>query len=54
MKQYGIRLSVPAWAKQQTLLLWPGQQKISIDCCMAHSSVACGGQMQVVPLCQDT
>jgi len=29
-------------------LLWYGWQEISIDCCTAHSSEACGGRMRVV------
>ena len=43
-----VRLSVPAWAHsskpaQRVCCCGPGRQEISIDCCTAHSSAACGG-----------
>jgi len=41
-------------SQQQTLLLQPDRQEISIDCCTAHSSAACGRPLRVVPRCQRT
>ena len=41
--------------QQQSLLLWLGQKEIlSIDCCTAYSSAACGERMRAVPRCQLT
>ena len=45
-------LAALSMGMQQSLLLWPGRQEISTDCCMSHSSAACSGRQHAVPCWQ--